>query len=69
MQQLTLKAAKWIALFILLALALLCYSMGTMSGFIVLIGVGLLLEAAFWLFGARLVSRKKSSRQTNEQTS
>lgn len=66
MQQLTLKAAKWIALFILLALALLCYSMGTMSGFIVLIVVGLLLEAAFWLFGSRLISRKKPNQQTSQ---
>ncbi|MBC7009626.1 hypothetical protein NH514_12600 [Pseudoalteromonas sp. ACER1] len=66
MQQLTLRVIKWIALFILLALALLCYSMGTMSGFIALIVVGLLFEAAFWLFGARLFSRKKPNQQTSQ---
>ncbi|WP_217874866.1 hypothetical protein [Pseudoalteromonas shioyasakiensis] len=66
MQQLTLRVIKWIVLFILLALALLCYSMGTMSGFIALIVVGLLLEAAFWLFGSRLISRKKPNQQTSQ---
>ena len=66
MQQLTLRVIKWIELFILLALALLCYSMGTMSGFIALIVVGLLLEAAFWLFGSRLISRKKPNQQTSQ---
>ena len=66
MQQLTAKMIKWAVLFILLALALLCYSMGTMSGFIVLIFLGLFLEAAFWLFGARLFNRKKTREQTRQ---
>tara|TARA_Y100000782_G_C10183928_1_gene265356 strand:- start:1253 stop:1495 length:243 start_codon:yes stop_codon:yes gene_type:complete len=66
MQQTTVRIMKWIALFIVLALALLCYSMGTMSGFIAIIVVGFLLEGAFWLFGYRLFNRKKASEHSSQ---
>jgi len=67
MSHLTAKIIKWVALLAILVLALVCYSMGTMSGFISLVILGFILEGAFWLFGAKLFSRKKSM-QGNNQT-
>lgn len=68
MQHITAKIVKWLALLIILVLALVCYSMGTMSGFVGLVILGFVLEGAFWLFGAKLFSRKKEF-QDNNQTS
>ncbi len=68
MSHLTAKVIKWVALLAILLLALVCYSMGTMSGFVSLVILGFVLEGAFWLFGAKLFSRKKSM-QDNNQTS
>lgn len=62
------KVIKWVALLVILVLALVCYSMGTMSGFVSLVILGFILEGAFWLFGAKLFSRKKNM-QDNKQTS
>jgi len=68
MQHLTAKIIKWLALLVILILAVVCYSMGTMSGFVSLVVLGFILEGAFWLFGAKLFSRKKNM-QDNNQTS
>lgn len=59
MNPITVKFIKGGVLIALIALALVFYSMGIESGFIILLVIGFALEAAFWLFGAKLFSRKK----------
>jgi len=59
MQSVTGKVLKWIALFVLLCLSLTCYAMGNASGAIILIVLGFAFEGVFWLFGHKLLTRKK----------
>lgn len=60
MQSITRKALKWSALFILICLSLTCYAMGNASGAVILVALGFVFESVFWLFGHKLLTRKKS---------
>ncbi|MGO2479498.1 MAG: hypothetical protein ACTH7Q_14310 [Pseudoalteromonas sp.] len=66
MQQITAKTVKWLTMLVIIVLALVCYSMGTMSGFVSLVILGFILEGTFWLFGAKLFSRKKGMQDNNQ---
>ncbi|MBB1397105.1 hypothetical protein [Pseudoalteromonas sp. SG44-8] len=63
MNTVTAKIMKRLALLVVICLAFVCYAMSNASGMVILIVVGFILEGAFWLFGARLFNRKKSSQQ------
>ncbi|MGO2013066.1 MAG: hypothetical protein ACTJH9_12635 [Pseudoalteromonas sp.] len=65
MQHITTKAVKWLAMLVIIVLALVCYSMGAMSGFVSLVVLGFILEGTFWLFCAKLFSRKKGLQDNN----
>ncbi len=60
------KITKWLALLALICLAITCYAMGNASGAIALVILGFVFEGAFWLFGHKLVSRKKSERSQSQ---
>lgn len=60
------KVIKWLALLVVICLAFTCYAMGSASGAIALVILGFVFEGAFWLFGHKLFSRKKSERAQSQ---
>lgn len=63
MNSVTAKVIKGLVLLVVICLAFLCYTMGNASAMVALIVLGFVLEGAFWLFGAQLFNRKKSSQE------